>query len=55
VGPLIEIVLGVTSLIGVGALLLWLLGLPADEDEDELAGLISGNWQRLDRWIDPGR
>ena len=54
-GELVEIALGAILLIGLGALLLWLIGLPADGDEEELAGLIAGNWDRIERSTDDHR
>jgi hypothetical protein len=54
-GELVEVALGAILLIGLGALLLWLIGLPADGDEEELAGLVAGNWDRIERWTDDHR
>jgi hypothetical protein len=54
-GELVDIVLGVISLIGLAAFVLWLIGLPAGEDEEELAGLISRNWAHIEPWTDDHR
>ena len=42
-------VLGVVEALAAVVLVLWLLSLPGEEDEEELAGMIAGNWDRLDR------
>ena len=31
----------------VALALLWLIGLPGDDDEEELAGFVTANWDRI--------
>jgi len=47
-----EIVLGAIVLIGLVIVVLWLIGLPGEDDEEELAGFVTANWDRIDRRID---
>ena len=49
---MLEIVFGTVGLIGLGVALLWLIGLPADEDVEELAGLVTANWDEVETRID---
>ena len=30
---------------------LWLIGLPREEDEEELAGFVTANWNEIETWI----
>ena len=48
------VVLSLLVLVGVVLVLLWLIGLPGDEnDEEEAAGFITANWDRIrDRFGD---
>jgi hypothetical protein len=41
------VVLSLLALVGVVVVLLWLIGLPGDEDEEEAAGFITANWDRI--------
>jgi hypothetical protein len=47
-----EIVLGVITFIGVVFLILWLIGLPGKESEEELAGFVTANWDEVKGRID---
>ena len=49
---MLDIVLGVIALLGVAVGLLWLIGLPGDEDPEELAGLVTANWDEIKDRID---
>jgi hypothetical protein len=49
-----EIVLGAIGLVGLVIVVLWLIGLPGDDDEEELAGLVTANWDRVKDSIDDG-
>jgi hypothetical protein len=49
---MLEIVFGTIGLIGLAVALLWLIGLPADEEVEELAGLVTGNWDEVETRID---
>ena len=44
---MIEIVFGALGLLGLGLALLWLIGLPGKDEEDELAGLVTANWDEI--------
>ena len=48
----IEIVFGALGLLGLGLALLWLIGLPGEDEEDELAGLVTANWDEIKNRID---
>lgn len=48
-----EIVLGAVVLLGGIAVVLWLIELPGDENEEELAGFVTANWNEVKGWIDP--
>jgi len=39
--------LSILALVGFVVVLLWLLTLPEDEEAEELAGLVAGNWHRF--------
>jgi len=47
-----DIVVGAIALIGLLIVVLWLIGLPGEDDEEELAGLVTANWDRIERRID---
>ncbi len=49
---MLDIVLGVIMLLGLAGGLLWLVGLPGEEDTEELAGLVTANWQEVERRLD---
>jgi hypothetical protein len=49
---MLEIVFGTIGLIGLAVALLWLIGLPADEEVEELAGLVTANWDEVETRID---
>ena len=49
---MLEILLGAIGLIGVAVGLLWLIGLPGDDDEEELAGFVTANWDEIEDRID---
>ena len=42
-----EIVLGAIALVGLVIGVLWLIGLPGEEDEEELAGFVTANWDEV--------
>ena len=44
---MLDIVFGVIALLGLALGLLWLLGLPGDEDTEELAGFVTANWDEV--------
>ena len=46
------IVLEAIGLVGLVIALLWLIGLPGEEDEEELAGFVTANWDKIETWID---
>jgi len=48
----IDIVLGFLVLLGLLLTLLWLIGLPAQDDEEELAGFVTANWDEIKDQID---
>jgi hypothetical protein len=48
----IEIVFGALVLLGLVLVLLWLIGLPGEEDEEELAGFVTANWDEIKDRID---
>ena len=49
---MLDIVFGVIALLGLAVGLLWLLGLPGDEDTEELAGFVTANWDEVKSRID---
>lgn len=49
---MLEIVFGTIGLIGLAVALLWLIGLPADEEVEELAGLVTANRDEVETRID---
>jgi hypothetical protein len=49
---MLEIVFGTIGLIGLVVALLWLIGLPTDEEVEELAGLVTANWDEVETRID---
>ena len=49
---MLEIVFGTIGLIGLAVALLWLIALPADEEVEELAGLVTANWDEVETRID---
>ena len=44
---MIEIVFGALGLVGLALLLLWLIGLPGEDDQEELAGFVTANWDEI--------
>jgi ABC-type transporter Mla subunit MlaD len=42
-----DTVFGVIGLIGLLIGVLWLIGLPGDDDKEELAGYVTANWDRI--------
>jgi hypothetical protein len=49
---MLEIVFGAIGLIGLAVALLWLIGLSADEELEELAGLVTANWDEVETRLD---
>ena len=49
---MLEILLGAIGLIGVAVGLLWLIGLPGEDDKEELAGFVAANWDEIKDRID---
>jgi hypothetical protein len=47
-----EIIVGAIGLLGVIIVVLWLIGLPGDDDEEEVAGFITANWDEVQKHID---
>jgi hypothetical protein len=47
-----QIVLGALMLVGLVTGVLWLIGLPGDDDEEELGGFVTANWDEIKRQID---
>lgn len=45
---MLEIVVGTIGVIGLAVSLFWLVGLPADEDVEKLAGLVTANWDEVE-------
>jgi hypothetical protein len=45
------IVLDILGLLGLAVAVLWLLGLPGEEDEEELAGFVTANRDEIETWI----
>ena len=48
----IEIVFGALVLIALALALPWLIGLPGEDDEEELAGFVTANWDEVKSRID---
>jgi hypothetical protein len=46
------IVVGAIGLVGLVIGVLWLIGLPGDDDEEELAGFVTANWDEVESRID---
>ena len=46
------IVLEVIGLLGLVVGVLWLIGLPGEENVEELAGFVTANWDEVETWID---
>ena len=44
-----EIVFGAIGLLGLVVGVLWLIGLPGDDEQQELAGLVAANWDEVQR------
>ena len=38
---------GVLGLLAFAVIVLWLISLPGNDDEEELAGFVAGNWERI--------
>jgi hypothetical protein len=49
---MLDIVLGAVGLLGLAVGLLWLIGLPGEDDEEELAGFVTANWDEIRNRID---
>ena len=49
---MLEIVFGTMGLLGLAVVLFWLIGLPADDEVEELAGLVTANWDEVETRID---
>lgn len=49
-----EIVLGALALVGLVIGVVRLIGLPGDDDEEELAGFVTANWDEIKSKIDNG-
>ncbi len=49
---MLDIVLGAVCLLGLAVGLLWLIGLPGEDDEEELAGFVTANWDEIRNRID---
>jgi hypothetical protein len=49
-----DIVLGGIGLAGLVVAVIWLIGLPGEDDEEELAGLITANWDEIKNKINDG-
>jgi hypothetical protein len=47
-----ETVLSAMALLGLVIGVLWLIGLPGDDDEEELAGFVTANWDEIKSKID---
>jgi hypothetical protein len=43
----VSVVFGLLGLVAFLVIVLGRIGLPGDEDEEELAGLLAGNWERI--------
>jgi hypothetical protein len=50
---MIELIAGVVMLIALVVIVLWLISLPSADDEEELAGLLAGNWEHVEDTLDP--
>lgn len=44
-----SVVVAVIELTACVVVLLWLLSMPGDEDEEDLAGFVAANWSRVRR------
>jgi hypothetical protein len=49
---MLEILLGAIGLVGLGIAVLWLIGLAEVDDKEEVAGLVTANWDEIQRRID---
>ena len=49
---MLAIVFGTIGLMGLAVALLWVIGLPAGEEVEELAGLVTANWDEVETRID---
>jgi len=47
-----EIVVGAIALVGLVLVVVWLIGLPGEDDEEELAGFVTANWDEITKQID---
>jgi hypothetical protein len=49
----LELLVVVAGIAVIALGLLWLIGLPGDDDDDEeLAGFVTANWDRVKGWVD---
>jgi hypothetical protein len=48
----LEIVFGAIGLIGLAVVLLWLIGLPSGDTDEEIAGFVTANWDEIKARID---
>jgi hypothetical protein len=46
------IVLEAIGLLGLVVAVLWLIGLPGEEDVEELAGFVTANWDEIETWLE---
>jgi hypothetical protein len=42
-----EVVLGAIGLVGLLIGVVWLIGLPGEDNEEELAGFVTANWEEV--------
>jgi hypothetical protein len=47
-----DIVLGAVGLAGLVVGVFWLISLPGEDDEEELAGLVTANWDDIQKRIE---
>jgi hypothetical protein len=47
-----EIVFGAIGLVGLLIGVLWLIGLSGQDDEEELAGFVTANWDEINSRVD---
>lgn len=47
-----EIVVAVIGMVGLVIGVVWLIGLPGEDDEEELAGFTTANWDEVKSRID---
>jgi hypothetical protein len=42
-----DVVLGAIGLVGLLIGVVWLIGLPGEDNEEELAGFVTANWEEV--------